>query len=107
MWVSICKVVYIYTEGKISYHKQRICLIGLGYVGLQLARFFSLKYCTIVFYLNQTMVVELMNGRDSMLEVPKDILKNALQTGIHHAIKGLVCTINITLVIEIVSAYYN
>lgn len=46
----------------------KICVIGLGYVGLPLARLFSTKYETIGFDMNQTRVDSLMAGHDATLE---------------------------------------
>ena len=46
----------------------RIAVIGLGYVGLPLARLFSTKYSTIGFDLNVKRVKELMEGHDSTLD---------------------------------------
>lgn len=56
----------------------RICVIGLGYVGLPLARLFSTKYKTIGFDMNQLRVDSLMAGHDSTLEVADDLLKEAI-----------------------------
>ena len=47
----------------------KICVIGLGYVGLPLARLFSTKYDTVDFDMNVSGVYELMNGHDATLEV--------------------------------------
>ena len=43
---------------------KKICVIGLGYVGLPLARLFSTKYQTIGFDMNQARVDALNNGHD-------------------------------------------
>ena len=56
----------------------RICVIGLGYVGLPLARLFSTKYETIGFDMNQNRVNSLMNGHDSTLEVSDELLQDAI-----------------------------
>ena len=56
----------------------RIAVIGLGYVGLPLARLFATKYPVIGFDINQRRVDELKNGHDSTLEVEDDLLKSAL-----------------------------
>lgn len=56
----------------------RICVIGLGYVGLPLARLFSTKYETIGFDLNQNRVDALNAGHDSTLEVDDELLKDAI-----------------------------
>lgn len=58
------------------YHK--IAVIGLGYVGLPLARIFSTKYRTVGYDINRARVAELMAGVDSTLEVPNDVLKEAI-----------------------------
>lgn len=59
----------------------KICVIGLGYVGLPLARLFSTKYTTIGFDMNVKRVHELMNGHDATLEVDDKLLQLALQNG--------------------------
>lgn len=59
----------------------KIAVIGLGYVGLPLARLFSTKYATVGFDLNQSRVNELMSGHDSTLEVSDDLLQSALDNG--------------------------
>lgn len=61
--------------------KHHIAVIGLGYVGLPLARLFSTKYKTIGFDINQSRVEELMKGHDATLEVEDDLLKSALDNG--------------------------
>lgn len=57
----------------------RICVIGLGYVGLPLARLFSTKYATIGFDMNKGRVDELMGGHDSTLEVDDSLLQDAIE----------------------------
>ncbi len=57
---------------------QRIAIIGLGYVGLPLARLFATKYPVIGFDINQRRIDELNNGHDSTLEVEDEILKAVL-----------------------------
>lgn len=71
----------------------KIAVIGLGYVGLPLARIFSTKYKTVGYDLNQSRVDELMNGVDSTLEVDNKLLKQAIS-------KGLTCTTNIEQIRE-------
>lgn len=66
----------------------KICVIGLGYVGLPLARLFSTKYPTIGFDMNPMRVEALMNGHDSTLEVSDDLLLDAIR-------KGFKCTTSI------------
>ena len=59
----------------------RICVIGLGYVGLPLARLFSTKYETVGFDMNQARVDALMAGHDATLEVSDDLLQSAIKNG--------------------------
>lgn len=61
--------------------KVKICIIGLGYVGLPLARLFSTKYQTIGFDLNQARVDEVNEGHDATLEVADELLQNAIKSG--------------------------
>lgn len=64
----------------------KICVIGLGYVGLPLARLFSTKYKTVGFDMNQSRVDALMSGNDETLEVDNDLLKKAITEN------GFMCT---------------
>lgn len=59
----------------------KICVIGLGYVGLPLARLFSTKYNTVGFDMNQHRVDALMAGHDATLEVSDDLLQSAIRNG--------------------------
>lgn len=59
----------------------KICVIGLGYVGLPLARLFSTKYSTIGFDMNPNRVNTLMSGHDDTLEVSDELLQKALANG--------------------------
>lgn len=59
----------------------RICVIGLGYVGLPLARLFSTKYPTVGFDMSQARVDALMAGHDATLEVADDLLQSAIANG--------------------------
>lgn len=66
----------------------KIAVIGLGYVGLPLARLFSTKYKTVGFDMNQARVTALMEGHDVTLEVADELLQSAIKD-------GFVCTSNI------------
>lgn len=57
---------------------KNIAIIGLGYVGLPLARLFATKYPVIGFDINQNRINELRSGTDSTLEVSDDILQAVL-----------------------------
>lgn len=59
----------------------KICVIGLGYVGLPLARLFSTKYKTIGYDMNPARVEALMTGHDATLEVSDDLLQSAIKNG--------------------------
>lgn len=59
----------------------KIAVIGLGYVGLPLARLLSTKYSTIGFDRNQERVEALNAGHDATLEVPGSLLQEALRNG--------------------------
>ena len=59
----------------------KICVIGLGYVGLPLARLFSTKYPTVGFDMNKARVDALMKGHDATLEVSDELLQAALKNG--------------------------
>ena len=58
--------------------KDKIAIIGLGYVGLPLARLFATKYSVVGFDINNERVSELMSGTDTTLEVSDAILKAVL-----------------------------
>jgi len=64
-----------------NYQKISIAVVGLGYVGLPLARLLSTKYKTIGYDRNSDRVKELMSGNDSTLEVETSLLQEALQNG--------------------------
>ncbi len=72
----------------------KIAVIGLGYVGLPLARLFATKYSVVGFDINQSRVDELNLGNDSTLEVEKTLLESVL---VKEPISssGLFCTTNL------------
>lgn len=70
----------------------RICVIGLGYVGLPLARLFSTKYKTIGFDMNQRRVDALMEGHDATLEVSDELLQDAINN------HGFICTTDLEMI---------
>lgn len=71
----------------------KICVVGLGYVGLPLARLFSTKYRTIGFDMNSSRVDALMAGHDATLEVADEDLQYALDN-------GFICTSDINDIID-------
>ena len=72
----------------------KIAIVGLGYVGLPLARLLATKYPVIGFDINQGRIAELNSGHDATLEVEDDILK-AVLTGTSKMEKGLFCSSNL------------
>jgi len=60
----------------------KICIVGLGYVGLPLAHAFSEKYEVIGLDIYQTRVDELNSAHDRTLELSETQLKEALANGI-------------------------
>lgn len=66
----------------------KIAVIGLGYVGLPLARLFSTRFITVGYDMNAKRVEALMAGHDSTLEVSDELLQSALSAGFR-------CTANI------------
>jgi UDP-N-acetyl-D-galactosamine dehydrogenase len=71
--------------------KDKIAIIGLGYVGLPLARLFATKYSVVGFDINRERVAELMSGTDATLEVSEEVLKSVLVKKKSDK-KGLICT---------------
>ena len=71
--------------------KDKITVIGLGYVGLPLARLFATKYPVVGFDINQKRIDALNQGIDETLEVESDILKSVLAPA-STSEKGLFCS---------------
>lgn len=78
---------------------KKIAIIGLGYVGLPLARLFATKYPTIGFDINKVRIEELNAGHDSTLEVEDKLLKAVLTKNLSDK-KGLYCTENLSVLKE-------
>ena len=72
----------------------KIAVIGLGYVGLPLARLFATKYPVVGFDINQKRIEELNAGIDNTLEVDEDQLKAVLKTFSDDS-SGLFCSFNL------------
>ena len=73
---------------KDGWKNMKICIIGLGYVGLPLAHAFSEKYTVIGFDVNPDRINELKNGFDRTLELTEEQLQEAL----HHGMKFTLAT---------------
>lgn len=69
----------------------KIAIIGLGYVGLPLARLFATKYSVVGFDINESRINTLKSGTDTTLEVDDATLQKVLvdQPGFN---VGLYCT---------------
>ncbi len=69
----------------------KIAVIGLGYVGLPLARLFATKYSVVGFDINEDRILALQSGIDSTLEIEDHLLKAVLKDHPKHD-QGLYCT---------------
>ena len=58
----------------------KIGIIGLGYVGLPLARLFATHYSVIGYDINKSRIEELKTGNDSTLELKKEVLETVLKS---------------------------
>jgi UDP-N-acetyl-D-glucosamine/UDP-N-acetyl-D-galactosamine dehydrogenase len=77
----------------------KIAVIGLGYVGLPLARLFATKYPVIGFDINRKRVAELNEGMDNTLEVSSELLNEVLfKTS--NLKKGLFCSADLDDILE-------
>ena len=60
---------------------KKICIIGLGYVGLPLAHAFSEKFEVVGFDINKPRIEELNNGFDRTLELSETQVKESIKNG--------------------------
>ena len=58
--------------------KSSIGIIGLGYVGLPLARLFATQYAVVGYDIDQIRIEELQQGNDLTREISSDLLKEVL-----------------------------
>ena len=79
--------------------KDKITIIGLGYVGLPLARLFATKYAVVGFDINKTRVEELQAGIDKTLEVEQNLLQEVLKEKNSNG-EGLFCTSDVNEIKE-------
>lgn len=72
----------------------KIAVIGLGYVGLPLARLLATKYPVVGFDINQKRIDDLNAGKDFTLEVDDELLKSVLdqQNPLYTNKNGLYCS---------------
>lgn len=73
----------------------KIAIIGLGYVGLPLARLFATKYQVVGFDINQGRIAELNSGTDKTLEVSDEVLQSVLVSDFNSNPTGLLCSSNL------------
>ena len=75
----------------------KIAIIGLGYVGLPLARLLATKYSVVGFDINKERVDALNQGEDDTLEVESDLLKSVLVQENPFKVNktGLLCSTNL------------
>lgn len=78
---------------------KKIAVIGLGYVGLPLARLFATKHAVTGFDINQARVASLQSGTDTTLEVSDSVLKKVLLNQPSDSI-GLYCTTDIAAIVD-------
>ncbi|RXP45903.1 nucleotide sugar dehydrogenase [Lutibacter sp. HS1-25] len=74
--------------------KIKIAIIGLGYVGLPLARLFATKFSVVGFDIHKNRIAELNKGIDSTLEIENHVLQDVLVSTPSDQ-NGLFCTANI------------
>jgi UDP-N-acetyl-D-galactosamine dehydrogenase len=98
-----CKTFCSKLEKKIfrTQNMIKIAVIGLGYVGLPLARLFATLYQVIGFDINQGRIAELNSGTDKTLEVSDDVLRSVLVSDFVPPseggnAKGLLCSSTLT-----------
>ncbi|WP_282143218.1 nucleotide sugar dehydrogenase [Cellulophaga baltica] len=72
----------------------KIAIIGLGYVGLPLARLFATKYSVVGFDINKQRVNDLNTGHDATLEVDDKTLNAVLKKSSESEL-GLYCSYSI------------
>ena len=71
---------------------KKIAIIGLGYVGLPLARLFATKYQVVGFDINTMRIESLRSGTDSTLEVSDEVLQDVLVESFAGVSNGLLCS---------------
>jgi UDP-N-acetyl-D-galactosamine dehydrogenase len=69
----------------------KIAIIGLGYVGLPLARLFATKYPVVGFDINKKRIEELNTGKDRTLEMDETTLQAVLKKRPDN-VQGLFCS---------------
>ncbi len=78
----------------------KIAIIGLGYVGLPLARLFATKYRVVGFDINTSRIDELRSGKDSTHELSPELLNSVLLSEFGDKNNGLLVTNELTLIAD-------
>jgi UDP-N-acetyl-D-galactosamine dehydrogenase len=78
---------------------KKIAVIGLGYVGLPLARLFATKHSVTGFDINQSRVASLQSGTDTTFEVSDEVLQKVLLQEANDCV-GLYCTTDIAAIAD-------
>lgn len=78
----------------------KIAIIGLGYVGLPLARLFATKYRVVGFDINTSRIGELRSGKDSTHELSPELLNSVLLSEFGEKSKGLLVTNELTSIAD-------
>ncbi|OCB76572.1 nucleotide sugar dehydrogenase [Flavobacterium crassostreae] len=71
---------------------KKIAIIGLGYVGLPLARLFATKFKVVGFDINANRIASLRSGTDTTLEVSDTVLQEVLVDSFNTISNGLLCS---------------
>jgi len=74
--------------------KFKIGIIGLGYVGLPLARLFATKYPVIGFDINEERIAALNKGHDSTLEISDEVLSKVLIPSPIYALENILVEVS-------------
>lgn len=78
----------------------KIAIIGLGYVGLPLARLFATKYRVVGFDINTSRIDELRSGKDSTHELSPELLNSVLLSEFGDKSNGLLVTNDLTSIAD-------
>ena len=79
---------------------KKIAVIGLGYVGLPLARLFATKYSVVGFDINQKRIAGLRSGTDSTMELSDEILQSVLVEDLKDKNTGLLVSSDLQDIVD-------
>ncbi|MBC7605423.1 MAG: nucleotide sugar dehydrogenase [Burkholderiales bacterium] len=78
----------------------KIAVVGLGYVGLPLARLFATKFSVVGFDINQSRVDQLNEGVDNTLEIDSTLLHDVLLKKPTNNAVGLLCSTDLEDIVD-------